>query len=202
MAVFLSEAFTVLTRAATFTLADACGEARAAVDGGESALCGQFIAIAYRAFASGDSVEETLADWHRDYARSKGASVSDKGRIDTKGMSEETKAAYVRVRNSFNVAKSAICKAVSLTDKILPNITDGGSVLLNGNGFPRSKGELIAMAKATESVKSNLEKAVSRLMAAYAAAGKLSDEERAIFEDTAKALAEGRLTAGAEDDAE
>jgi len=82
-------------------------------------------------------------------------------------------------------------------------ITDGGSVLLDGNGVPRSKGTLLQfIAEASKSEKSELEKAVSRLMAAYAAAGKLTDEERAIFDDTAKALAEGRLTAGSEDDAE
>lgn len=204
IAIRLSAGFVTLDRAETFALADACGAGRAAVDAGESALCGQFIAMGYTAAESGMSVEDTLADWHRDYARSKGASVSDKGRVSTTDMPEDAKAAYVKVRNSFNVAKSAIVKAVELTDKIVPLIEDGGSVLLDANGMPRSKGELLAFIKAASSKpKSELEKAVSRLMAAYAAAAKLTDAERDIFDDTARALATGELSAvESEDDAE
>jgi len=203
-AIRLSLGFVKLGRAETFALADACGQARTALEGGESALCGQFIGMSYEAFAAGVSVEETLADWHRDYARTKGGTVSDKGRVSTADMSEGDKAAYIKVRNSFNVAKSAIVKAVNLTDKILPLIEDGGSVLLDANGMPRSKGDLLEFIKAASaSTKTELEKAVARLMAAYAAAGKLSDDDRAIFDNTAAALASGAMSAtDSEDDAE
>ena len=196
----LSDAFRRMTTAESFALADACGQASEALDNGQSALCGQFIASAYVAVAASggvEGVEATLGHWHMAYAASKGATVSDKGRISTDGMTEAGKASYIKVRNSFNVAKSAIVKAVRLTDKILPLITDGGSVLLDGNGMPRSKGALLAfIADASKVTKTDLEKAVSRAMAAFAAARKLNDTDRAIFDDTIQALVAGTLSAG------
>lgn len=203
MALSLSSLFTRMTDAQTFALADACGAARDATNKGEDALCGQFIASAAVAFASGVSVEDTLSDWYKAYAIHSGAKVSDKGRVSTGEMEPAAAEAFKRARNSFNVAKSAIVGAQRAAESGDVAITDGGSLFLRQDGMPRSKGELLAFAKDAKAARegTDLQKAIARLTASFKAAAKLTDDERAIFEDTCRAyLANPALAIGGEDE--
>lgn len=197
MAVFLSSSFVRMSREETFVVADTCAEADGALDRARGRLYHQFVAIAYS-----DGME-ALQDWYTDYARRCGATVSDKGRVTMDTIPEDKRDAFVKARNSFSVAKNTLTKAAALTDKIIPIVDDGGSVLLDGNGMPRSRNDilgLIAKASAADDAQSSqLSKALASLANAVRQASKLDDADLATFLSMAREQMEALANADADD---
>lgn len=188
VAIALNPAFVVLSQVETFAIADACAEARMAVDGVDGKLYHQFVAKAYTGGI------EALSQWYTDYAVRCGATVSDKGRVSTASIPADKRDAFLKARNSFNVAKSTLAKAYENAEDIIAIIDDGGSVFLDGNGFPRSRGDIMALIKkatakpeseseeAAEAAESaQLPKALSSLATAIKQASRCSDDDIAEF---------------------
>jgi hypothetical protein len=186
-AVSLNAAFVVLTRAETYIIADTCAEADGALGRARGKLYHQFVAGVY---AGG---MEWLDGWYKDYAIRAGATVSESGRVSTATIPADKLESFKAARNSFNVAKSTLSKAYENADAIAAIIDDGGSVFLDGNGFPRSRNDILALvAKATKAEApeaddadaveaAQLPKALSSLATAIKQASRCDDSDIAEF---------------------
>lgn len=177
--VSLSTSFVRMSREETFIVADTCAEADGALDRARGRLYHQFVAIACT-----DGME-ALQTWYTDYAARCGATVSDKGRVTMDTIPEDKRDAFVKARNSFQVAKNTLTKAAAITDKILEIVDDGGTVFLDANGMPRSRNDILGLiAKATaadDAQSSQLSKALASLANAMRQASKLDDADMATF---------------------